>query len=226
MSDISNINPKWVTIPPFYKCAQDTSAATINDCGMRNILLAKDPDGNKELPSGRVRCENGLLDMKWEMVARDIAKNVYGKNIDSASVKEKELADILRKDNNNYEKPAEVLKGLNMPFGEAVISTVLLSFNYSQYYSYQRFLGEGDNIFGIKWGSFPRELPIKITGDFKKAVMGAKAAPAPVAKKKREVPRDTTQKKKEPPVSTEEGCPPGETVDFGSGECVKVRSFK
>lgn len=228
MSDISNINPKWVTIPPFYKCAKDTSAAAVNDCGMKNILLTNDFGKGKEVSSGRMDCDNKLLYMKWEMIAKDIAKNIFGKDINAE--KGKELAAILKQDNGNCEKPFEVLKGLNMSFGEAVVSTVMLSRHYDQYYSYQRFLGEGDNMFGIKWGSFPRELPIKISDEFKKAVFGAKAAAAPAkAATPRRTPRTVAKTPEQPPEQPPvqppveppktENCPKGFMRDL-SGDCI------
>jgi hypothetical protein len=224
MGNINSINSTMVKVPLLYKCSADTSVVAINDVGTKTILINNNL-GEGKIVSGRLDCEKKLLDMTWEMVARDIAKNLYGKDVNDGQAKD--LAAKLMAANKaakkNCMRPAEVLRGAGMPFGEAFIATIMVSRNYTQYYSYERFLNPGDNKFGIKWGSFPRELPISISKEFKDALVNAKAAAAPV---KPATVRRTTKPTVTTPVQTPVQTPvPTPPVDTGKGPG-KKRSWK
>jgi hypothetical protein len=225
MGNINGINSTMVKVPLLYKCSSDTSVVAINDVGTKTILINNNLGEGKSVSDNHVDCANKLLSMTWEMVARDIARNLFGKDVNEAQAKE--LAQKLMAANKNYMGPAEVLKDAGMPFGEAVISTVLLKFKYSQYYSYERFLNPGDNKFGIKWGSFPRELPISISKEFKDALVNARAAAAPAkaATVKRTIPQANkhVQAPVQPPPK-EQGCPPAGHPEYriyndATGQC-------
>jgi hypothetical protein len=109
---------------------------------------------------------NKAEDLTWLELVKAIAA-VNGKKIDGddAQVKAdiKKLAGILKAD-NGCEVPIFVLKKAPMPFGEIVTSILPhFSFSFNQYASYLHFVHS--RAIPGKYGSFPREMDIKISGE-------------------------------------------------------------
>lgn len=201
-----------------FKWSPDSAVCSINNVGVKNILI------NNGLGSGK-DCEYFLQGMTWKMVAAAVAGSIAGKDIDES--KADTLSHLLTA-SNRCDKPVEVLKELNMPFGQAVISTLLFKFRYSQYYSYEQFVKSAKA--GIKWGSFPADLPVKISGEFRKAV-GEPAKPAAAPERTKAATHETRKRElkiEQKPVDTQkqepatEGCAPGQVINPMTGECVDV----
>lgn len=211
--------------PLIYKFAptdRDSAVVTIDKVEVKNILLNNDKSD----------CDHKLLELSWAMLAKSIAKDVYGKDIDTAKT---DLATKLKDGNYPYSTPAEILKGQPMSLGQKVLSTLFLKFQYSQYYSYIKFLTTG-NAF-VKWGSFPDNLPVKLSKDFKSA-LGQPSAPveqqavAKAAKpaKQPRAPKANREQAAAPapaapapapeaPAPKKQSCPPGSMRDL-SGDCI------
>ncbi|MFH1709687.1 MAG: hypothetical protein ABH860_01280, partial [bacterium] len=150
-----------------YEWTMDGKVLNLTAAGMKEILL----DNNKD-------SEYGLLEMDWAMAAKAIAKDVFGEYIDEA--KAAKLAEILKKDNYNYEKPADVLKRSHMTLGQAVVSVLSLNLSCTQHKSYENFV-KSQSAGVYRTGSFPQKLSVNISEEFKK-LAAEKPAPKPVPK--------------------------------------------
>jgi len=197
-----------VRTPLIYSFSPDSVKLTIDKVEVKNILLKND----------KADCDHQLLEMTWPMLAKSIAKDVYGQDLDDT--KANTLASILARDNYSYPTPAEILKKQGLPFIQSFLS-ILRYGHRSQYYGYKHFL-LGSKAW-IQWGTFPKSLPVNISGDFKNA-LAQPAAPkaAPKAAKKHSVKKAEKSAEAEPVGAPAGGCGNGQKINPMTGECVDV----
>jgi len=137
------------------------------------VTSVKNP-GLKEIltDNGMEKVEYKLLDMTWQMLARAIAKDIYGKDIDAA--KADILAKILQGDNGGLDKPAKVLAGMDPLTGGEKLISFLKYWHSNQLYVYQGFMNSTNAWFA--WGRFPDKLPVNVTKAFETELMKEPAA--------------------------------------------------
>jgi hypothetical protein len=192
--------------PIIYTFSPDSAVVTIDKVEVKNILLKND----------KADCDHELLSMTWTMLAKSIAKDVYGQDIDDA--KANTLASILARDNYAYQTPAEILKKQGLPFMQSILS-ILRYGHRSQYYGYKHFL-LGAKAW-IQWGKFPANLPVKISGEFKNA-LAQPAAPQAAPKAAKKARRLEKSAETEPVGASGGGCSSGQKINPMTGECVDV----
>ncbi len=165
--------PASVDTPKVQPQAEKTEAQNdgwaLQEAGNGYILTLSEFAFTKVLYANNIPI-NKAEDLTWVDLVKAIAVN-YGKNVNgnSADVAASivNMAAILQQD-NACARPIDVLRGLKMSFGEKIASIVHLKFTFNQYASYQNFVQtyrEPRAIRG-KLGSFPSEVPFKISGKF------------------------------------------------------------
>lgn len=212
-----------VRTPLIYTLSQDTSLVTIDKIEVKNILL-------KNLSNiDQVNCSDSLLSMNWLMLAKSIAKDVYGQDVDSA--KAAALSSILSRDNlakdPSNSTPAEILKQLPISIWKKLMAVTHFQFHWNQYVSYLQLVKDPNAFF--QYGAFPNYLPVKLSGNFKHelaqpAVPAAPAVPAeaPVkAAKKQKAPKKSEEVIREPKGETDK-CGSGQMISPMTGECVDI----
>lgn len=208
-----------VRTPLVYKFSSvggvDSAVVDIHNVEVKNILVKNFSNNND-----KTDCSDKLLDMSWTMLARAIAKDAYGQDIDST--KAVSLSSILSRDNlakdPTNSTPAEILKNLPMTFVRKLIAGLHLQFHWDQYYSYLQFKKAPDGFF--QFGAFPDRLPVKLSGDFKRE-MAQPVVQQAASKPAKAKPQRAVKKQEQQEEPTGE-CGPGTVINPTTGECTKI----